>query len=388
MKRKNYSAGIKFNCMVHCFNQKLHISIVLLVLAMMAFSCKNDKDKKIEQVASATTIHNTEAFILSKSNLTSSVKIPGELVAYQQVDLYAKVNSFIKKLHVDVGSEVNEGQLLAELDAPEINAQLSGAESKLKSQEAIYLASKATYDRLYETSKTPGTISKNDLDLANAKQKSDLAQLEAAKSAYREITDTKSYLQIRAPFNGVITGRNVSAGAYVGPSGKGSEMPIFTLQEHKKLRLVVSIPETYTSYLSDKNEVDFTVNSIISEKFKAKISRLAGALDTKLRSQHIEMDVINNDKKLLPGMVAEVSIPLNSNTSAFAVPASAVLNATTGVFVITVQGKKIVWVPVKTGRTDDGRTEVFGTLTQGDTIITHAGEEMRNGSMLNNYSIK
>ena len=365
---------------------KITISLVCITLLL---SCNNNKEQKAKDEKTETAKPAAmEAFILNKTNLSSSVKIPGELQAFQQVDLYAKVNSYIKKLWVDVGSEVNAGQLLAELDAPEINAQLSSAESRLKSLEAIYFASKANYDRLYETSKTPGTISRNDLDQANAKQRSDLAQVEAAKSNYQEIINTKAYLQIRAPFGGVITGRNVSTGAYVGPSGKGSEMPIFTLQEHKKLRLIVSVPETYTAYINKKSAVDFSVNSIAGEKFKANISRLAGALDSKLRSQRIEMDVDNNSKKLLPGMVAEVSIPLTSNANAFIVPGSTVLNSTTGVFVIAIQSRKTVWIPVKTGRSYEGKTEVFGALTAGDTLITHSGEEIRNAAPVSSFIIK
>lgn len=378
--------------MKYIFANKSYVSsnVFLLIIIIIA-SCNNDKNQKINaekekvEVVKATEV---EAFILKKSNLTSSVKIPGELIAFQQVDLYAKVNSYIKKLHVDVGSEVKAGQLLAELEAPEINSQLSAAESKLKSQEAIYFASKATYDRLFETSKTPGTISRNDLDLANAKQKSDLAQLEAAKSNYHEILNTKEYLQIKAPFSGVITVRNVSAGAYVGPSGKGSDYPLFTLQEHNKLRLVVSIPEAYSTYISSKSDVDFTVNSISIEKYHAKIARLAGALDTKLRSQHIEMDVINENHILLPGMIAEVSIPLSSNANAYLVPMSAVLNSTTGVFVIAIHHSSSLWVPVKAGRTYDGKTEIFGSVTAGDTILNRASEEVRNGAAVSNLVVK
>ncbi len=378
--------------MKYFFAQRTYVAgIIGLIVIILFVRCNNEKypkpnnDKEKVEIAKPADV---EAFILNKSNLTSSVKIPGELIAFQQVDLYAKVNSYIKKMQVDVGSEVKAGQLLAELEAPEINSQLSAADSKLKSQEAIYFASKATYDRLFETNKTPGTISKNDLDQANAKQKSDLAQLEAAKSNYHEILNTKDYLQIRAPFNGVITARNVSAGAYVGPSGKGSDLPLFTLQEHNKLRLVVSVPEAYTAYISSKSEVSFSVNSISSEKYKAKIARLAGALDTKLRSQHIEMDVVNESHKLLPGMVAEVTIPLSANTNAYIVPASAVLNSTSGVFVISIHQKTNTWVPIKSGRTYDGRTEIFGTLTSGDTILTKASEEVRNGTVINNLIIK
>ena len=242
--------------------------------------------------------------------MSSSLQIPGELIAYQQVDLYAKVNSFVKKLYVDVGSEVKEGELLATMEAPELGSQLAGAESNIKSREAIYLASKANYDRLLETSKTPGTISPNDLEQAAARKNSDFAQFQAAQAAYKEIAETQNYLQIRAPFSGVITARNVNPGAYVGPSGKGSELPLFNLQEQKKLRLVLSVPEAYTGYLNHKDEVSFTVKSLPDRPFKAIIKRLSGSIDSRLRSQRVEMDVINNDKKLLPGMVAEVNLPL------------------------------------------------------------------------------
>ena len=356
--------------------------ILLLLMVILLFSCNSKKSDTPENEKAKVEVAKTpevEAFILRKSDLTSSIKIPGELIANQQVDLYAKVNSYIKRLLVDVGSEVKAGQLLAELEAPEINSQLAAAESKLKSQEAIYYASKATYDRLFETNKTPGTISKNDLDQANARQQSDLAQLQAAKSFYQEIVSTKEYLKIKAPFSGVITNRNVSTGAYVGPSGKGSDLPLFTLKDHSKLRLVVSIPEAYTAYVNTKSEVEFYLNSIAGEKFHAKIARLAGSLDAKLRSQHIEMDVMNTKHQLIPGMVAEVSIPLSVNANAYSVPTSAILNASIGVYVISVHNNLNLWVPIKTGRTFDGKTEIFGAIQSGDTILTRASEEIRNG---------
>ena len=268
------------------------------------------------------------------------------------------------------------------MEAPELGSQLAGAQSNVKSREAIYTASKANYDRLYETSQTPGTISPNDLEQAAARKSSDLAQLEAAKAAYKQITEMQNYLQIRAPFSGIITARNVNPGAYVGPSGKGSEMPLFTLQEQKKLRLVISVPEAYTGYLTNKNEVSFTVKALPNQQFKAQVKRLAGAIDSRLRSERIEMDVANNDKKLLPGMVAEVNVPLPANDSTFIVPKTAVVNSTESVFVIRVVNNKAEWVDVKTGREANGTIEIYGNLNPGDQIVKTATDEIRNGSDL------
>lgn len=356
----------------------------LISIACIFARCNSPIQKaEAENKKPAEENASLETFNLTKGKLSSAIKIPGELIAYQQVDLYAKVNSFVKRLYVDVGTVVQAGQLLATMEAPEVNSQLAGAESRLKSQEAVYLASKATYQRLLETSKTPGTVSQNDLDLALAKQNSDFAQFKAAEAAHREVRDTRNYLEIRAPFSGIITARNVSTGAYVGPSGKGSEAPIFTLQEQDKLRLVVSVPELYSAYLNQQNDVKFSVKALPNEHFNAKVARLAGALDPRLRSQRIEMDVANRSKQLLPGMITEVEIPLAGSEHTFIVPTEAVLNSTLGTFVIKVEHDSTKWVPINIGRQADGKSEIFGDLNESTQLVRLATEEIRDKERVN-----
>lgn len=357
----------------------------ILVTGLLA-GCQTEKKDAEERTETPQTaeLPVTEVFSLQRDRLSSSLQIPGELIAYHQVDLYAKETSFVKKLLADVGSEVKAGQLLVTMEAPELGSQLAGALSNIRSREAVYLASKANYDRLFTTSQTPGTISPNDLEQAVARKNSDFAQLQAAKAAYRQVAETQKYLQIRAPFSGVITARNTNPGAFVGPSGKGSELPLFTLQEQKRLRLVISVPEAYTGYLKQQNEVSFTVKALPDQAFKARITRLAGAIDNRLHAQRIEMDVVNNDKKLLPGMVAEVKLPLPANDSTFVVPKSAVVNSTESVFVIRVVNKKAERVPIKTGREDNGILEIYGNLHPGDLLLKTASDEIRDGQVLQN----
>ncbi|MDQ3290249.1 MAG: efflux RND transporter periplasmic adaptor subunit [Bacteroidota bacterium] len=354
--------------------------MVLISYLPACHSASSNPEEKTEKVAQPTI----ETLSLEKGKIASSLQIPGELLPFQHVDLYAKENSYVRKLLVDVGSEVKQGQLLVSLEAPELNSRLAETQSRLKSQEALYTASKAHYDRLLETSKTPGTISPNDLDQALAKKNSDLANLEAARAAYQAIVATRNYLEIRAPFNGVITARNVSPGAYVGPSGKGSEFPLLVLQEEKKLRLVVSVPEMYTGLLSPQDEVFFTVKSLPNEEFKAKVKRMAGALDTRLRAERLEMDVDNLNRKLLPGMYAEVKLPLPAKDSTFVVPSSAVVTSTEKIFVIKVDHNKAQWVEVQKGREADDKVEIFGKLNSGDQLIAVATDEIRDGSEISN----
>lgn len=353
-------------------------------IACAVVSCQATEKKQTEDVQKEDTVPAAEVINLQKGKLSSSLQIPGELIPYQQVDIYAKENSFVKKVFADVGSEVRQGQLLVSMEAPEINSRLSEAQSNLKSIQAIYISTKAHYDRLLETSKTPGTISPNDLDQVLAEVNSQNARLQGAKAAYGSIAATRNYLNIKAPFAGVITARNVAPGAYVGPSGKGSDVPLFVLQQQKKLRLVVSVPEIYTGLLNHQDAVSFNVNSMPQRKFNAKVKRMAGALDERLRSERLEMDVINNDKKLLPGMHAEVNISLPAKDSTFVIPKTALVSSTEKVFVIRVVNQKAEWVDVKKGREAGDKVEVYGDLNEGDQIIKTATDELRNGSDIKN----
>ncbi|WP_338875548.1 efflux RND transporter periplasmic adaptor subunit [Spirosoma sp. SC4-14] len=366
--------------------QKPYPSLLALVgglfLLSSLTSC-NSSEGKEDATEAPTGPAAVDVFALKRGKLSSSLQLPGELVAFRDVDIYAKVSGYIKALHADVGSEVRQGQLLALAEAPELSAQVASAESKLKAQEALSIASKANYERILEASKFSGAVSKNDVDQALAKRNADLAQLDAAKSAYREVSDLKKYLEIRAPFDGIISARNASTGAYIGPAGKGSEFPLFVLTEQKKLRLVIAVPEAYTGYVDQNDVVSFSVKAFPDKKFTGQVKRQAGALDKRLRSERVEVDVINNDKKLLPGMVAEVNVPLPTKANTLIVPKSAIVNSTKGVFVIKVNNGKAEWVPIKKGLEADEQVEIFGSLAEGDQLITDATEEIRDGLPVN-----
>lgn len=356
----------------------------LMGASLLMTSCGSADKKSDDDTAARAPAMTTSIFPLQKGKMSTQFDVPGELISYQEVDLYAKVNSFVKKLYVDIGSHVHTGDLLATMEAPEITSQIDAAAARVNAQQAAFIASKANYERMYETSLTPGTISQNDLDQAAARKDADSAQLEATRSLLKEARETSNYLVLRAPFDGVISARNINTGAYVGPSGKGQELPMFTLQEQGLLRLVVSVPELYTGYLKDGDQVKFTVKALPNKTFSAQVRRLAGAIDNRLRSERIEMDVENPHNVLLPGMVTEVNVPLPATDSTFQVPRTAVVNSTEKIFVIRDNGGKAEWVPVKTGREALGRVEIFGDLNEGDQIVLNASEEIRDGQTLQN----
>ena len=333
-----------------------------------------------------------QTIALSKGRLTSTMTLPGQLLPFQSVDLYAKVNSFVKDMYVDVGSKVHKGELLATLEAPELQAAMDESASLLYTREAAYRASKATYDRLAATSRIPGTISPNELELANAKMSGDSANLAAARSKYQESADLQGYLQVRAPFDGVISTRNIYPGAYAGPAGKGSFIPLMTLQQQNRLRLVIAVPEAATAYFREMDTVHFTVQTLPGRTFTATITRLAGSLDMQLRTEQLQMDVPNSNSLLLPGMFAQVSLDMTNSDKQFIVPVTAVTGNSKRIFVIRVTGGKTEWVSVEKGREVGGNIEIYGglkegdPLKEGDQLVINATDELKDGIVVNTQS--
>ncbi len=354
------------------------IIIITSATCLTLYSC-GPKEPKLKEEAKAQLM---KTFVLEESQVENTVALPGELIAFQEVDIYAKVNSFVKEVHVDRGSEVKKGDLLLLLDAPEFESQMAEAASKLKTREAILKSSASTYSRLYETSKTPGTVSPNDLDLALSKMMSDSSEVNSARSNYKAATEIKNYLTVRAAFDGMITERNIHPGAYVGPSGKGSEKPLLKLKQENILRLAVAVPEVFTSSLHLGDQVRFTVKSYPKEMFTAKVSRLAGNIETNIRSEMIEMDVINKDKKLLSGMYAQVELNTKRNTKSFLVPSTAIVSSTEGIFVVRVENGKAKRIKVDKGNANGSNMEVYGDLKNGDSLVTDASENIRNEDVI------
>ncbi|AFD05212.1 efflux RND transporter periplasmic adaptor subunit [Solitalea canadensis] len=355
---------------------------VLLAATFISSACSNDKPSAKNNQEAKPMMNNFETIELKKDNPLVKLKLAGTLEADQETELYAKVNSYVQKINVDIGSTVTAGQVLIVLEAPEIQSQLASAKSKWMAQEAIYRATKSNYDRMFKANETEGAVAKDALDQITAKKLADEAQLASAKSVYLELQSIQNYLTIRAPFSGVITDRNVDLGAYVSPMGKGADKPLLVIQNVNKLRLSLSVPEANTPYLHLGDTVKFRVRSIPQKMYMAKITRKTGALDSKLRSEKIEADFINMNNTLKPLMVAEATIPLKNTEPTFFVPKTALLDANMGMYIIRVENGKTKKVPVTRGRMMADKVEVFGELMEGEQILVKGSEEIEDGTSI------
>lgn len=331
------------------------------------------------------------AKVASKA-LAKVITIPGDLTPYQSVNLAARVPGFVESVVVDRGSFVKRGQHLATISAPELRAQHAEAEAKLQAvraqqaeAEAKTVAAQSTYERLKAASATPGVVAGHDVEMAERSLEAARAQVNALKSsggaaeaAVKAVADMESYLQMVAPFDGVITERNVHPGSLVGPATG----PLLRIEQVTRLRLTVPVPEAYVGTINKGATVEFRVSAFPDQKFSGVIARPAHTLDMKTRSMLVELDVNNPKQLLAPGMFAEVQWPASRAASSLFVPRTAVVRTSERQFVVRVRGGVAEWVDVRRGELDGENVEVFGDLRAGDEIVRRGNDEIRPGTKI------
>lgn len=326
--------------------------------------------------------------------LNRDVRLPGELRAYQDVAVYPKVQGFVEMIAVDRGSMVKQGELLARLVAPELASQRSEAAAKVQAAQAQRLeaeaklqADVATYDHLKAAAVEPGVVAGNDLEIAQKLAQADRARArawqenqEAALQALHAVEQIESYLQITAPFDGVITERNVHQGSLVGPAAAATATPMLRLHQITPLRLVVAVPEAEVSGIVAGKQVHFTVPAFPGETFSGTLQRVAHAVDVKTRTMPVELDVPNPAGRLAPGMYAAVAWHMRRPQPSLFVPAAAVVTTTAQTFVLRIRDGVVEWVDVTRGVGMGDAVEVFGDLAAGDQIAAHGTDELRPGT--------
>ncbi|GEO04000.1 MexH family multidrug efflux RND transporter periplasmic adaptor subunit [Adhaeribacter aerolatus] len=310
-----------------------------------------------------------------------TLTLPGELMPYEQVEIFPKVKGFIKALYVDRGSEVEKGQLLALLEAPEITQQYLAAQANSQKLYENFLYSKQSYNRLKKAAGKSGAVAAIELDKAQAQLRSDSAAYAAANANTRAIAEMRSYLRIRAPFAGTITQRNVSVGALVGENtAKGAAL--FTIAQQGKLRLTIAIPEKHAQSLQPGTKATFTVSGRPGKVFTSSLSRNGLIVNQQERSVTAEFDVSNSDKALNGGEYAQVKLTLRRPDATMWVPAASVVRAQSGVFLLKVQDDQVQKVPVSEGIRRDSLQEVFGEITAGDLVVRQGTEELAENTQV------
>src|SRR5712672_2054150 len=375
-------------------------AIVALLLSLSIVGCTG-KAKPAASKQPETDAQTVEVVPVAAQKLATVFTLPAQLVPFQTVDIYAKVTGFVDMIRVDRGSRVHKGELIIRLSAPELVAQraqaesaLRAAESQLTTAQAKLASNKGTYQHLAAAAQTPGVVAENDVMVASQTVSADQGLVQSAESnvavardALRSLAQLESYLNIHAPFDGIVTTRNLHPGALVGPaSGQSGTMPIVQVADTAHLRLVVPVPEAYVGEMQVGQQVAFTVPAYPGETFHAPIARISHDVELNTRTMPVELDVHSTDGRLSPGSFSSVQWPVHRAATTMFVPASAVTNDQQRTFVERVRTGKTEWVDVVTGLSVNGNIEVFGDLKPGDEVIRNATDAIRPGQQVKTAS--
>ncbi len=371
------------------------MAVAMLIAGMASCWIATGCDSQTKAVtAQSTAPVSVEAVKVISRKLNLTIQLPGELQPYEEVRVFPRVSGFVQSISVDRGSIVHKGQLLAVLSAPEIDAQKAEAQAKLLSAEnqriageAKLAADQSTYQRLKDAARTPGVISDEELETAEKIAEADQARVialrntaQAARENLRSAAEMESYLRIIAPFDGVVTKRNVHPGALVGPAGaSGTQPSMLRIEQVAHLRLVVAVPEIYVAGVQKGSVVDFTVPAFPGRVFHGTIARLADSIDVSTRTMPVEMDVENPKAELYSGMFPDVQWRVFRTQPTLVVPSSAIGRNMDQSYVMVIRHGQAEQVSVKTGGTADGMTEVFGNLQDGDEIARQITDDLRTG---------
>jgi len=330
--------------------------------------------------------------VLSK-RAVHTLSLPGEFEPYERVSIRAQVAGRVERVLVDRGSRVKRGQLLIELAAPEMKAEIAEAESRVAIAEADRAEAesrlsglRSTAERMKEAAQTPGAVAGNELVQANQ-------QVQAAEALVRsreqvkhqaEATlgmrkDMDAYLRITAPFDGVVTERLAHPGAIAGPP---ADLALLTVEQVSRLRLVVALPEAEVGGVAGGAIISFHVPAFPGRNYTGKVARVAHALNPQTRTMAVELEVANPDGSLSPGMYPTVSWTGRGGGTSMFVPKSSVVITTERTFVIVDRGGRAAWVDVRKGAAEGDLVEVMGALKAGDRVVGRGTDELREGSPL------
>jgi membrane fusion protein (multidrug efflux system) len=351
----------------------------LLLAAAVCFTACSGNNKPVDLTKETKPANRYQFGAVAEKTLSTSARLPGQLIPFNEVNLFPKVNGFVKQIYVDRGSIVTKGQLLLVLEAPEMESNLQAADSRYVQAKENAQASKEKYERLNEAAKEPGSVSTLDLDNAHDKMNADQAMVQSEYSNVQAVKTMFDYLRIYAPFDGVIIQRNVSPGALVAP-GKTTDQPMLVLQDTRKMRLTVYIPEDYVDKVDLTQPVSFTFNALPGQVRTAKISRSANSLGS-MQQEAIEIDITSKGN-LKPGMYAEVSIPMKSGAKSLLVPNTAIIRSTEHEYVVKDSSGKADLVNIKEGLASGDSTEIFGNLNASDKIMLHSSDEIKQGDSI------
>lgn len=323
---------------------------------------------------------------------TTELVLPAEIQAYQDTAIYPRSNGYLKRFLVDIGDRVQEGQLLAEIETPEIDAQLNQARAAVQQAQANIEKAKmdlglgeTTWNR-YQTVGAGGVSQqeldekRTQLDQAKAGLNVARANMVAAQAEVQRLEALSNFKQVNAPFAGTISTRNYDVGALLSPGGSGASRELFQIARTDILRIFAQVPQAYATLIEDGQRVKLHVSNYPGVTFEGKVTRSSGTLNPSTRTLRVQIDVANDEQLLFAGMYGQLTFHITQDRPPLLVPSSALIFDAHGLQVSVLRDGKARMKAITVGRDFGKEIEVLQGLTESDVIITNPGQRVHEGT--------
>lgn len=309
----------------------------------------------------------------------SEIVLPGNIEAFADSPIYARTNGYLKKWYVDIGAHVKAGQMLAEIETPEVDQQLDQARADLNTAQANYRLAEITAVRYQELLKTD-SVSKQDVDNAVGDFQAKKAMVASAESNVKRLEQLQSFEKIYAPFDGVITARNTDIGHLINSGAGGPATELFHIAAIRKLRVYVNMPQQYSRSARPGLRADLTLLEFPGRRFPGTLVRTAESIDVASRTLLVEVDIDNATGELFPGAYAQVHLSVPVSTPTLILPVNTLIFRSEGLQVGTVQNSDhAVLANITLGRDFGNEVEVISGLTAGDSVIVNPPDSLVSG---------
>lgn len=361
------------------FTMLFLVVIALAVLGGITLFLRRAQYQALAKETETLAIPTVAVIHAATESAEEDLVLPGTMQAYVESPIYARTNGYLKKWYHDIGSRVQKGELLVDIDTPEVDQQLSQARADLNTAQANANLSKITATRYQELIKTDG-VSKQEVDNAVGDLEAKFAIVRSAEANVRRLEELESFKHIYAPFSGVITRRNVDTGTLINAGNGGTSQQLFFLAQTDPIRVYVSVPETYAPSIRAGLGAYLELTQFPGQRFEGKVVRTAEAIDTSTRTLLTEVDVPNHNSALLPGGYAQVHLQVKVTGARLAVPVNALLFRSEGLRAVVVDANhKAHLKPLTIGRDYGTTLEVLQGINANDWIVLNPADSLEEG---------
>ncbi|HEY4446585.1 MAG TPA: efflux RND transporter periplasmic adaptor subunit [Steroidobacteraceae bacterium] len=360
-------------------------SLILLVVALCLAAWGEVTRVRARSALGKETAGAAELTVLTttpnRTTLGEELVLPGAVQAYIEAPIYARTSGYLKDWRTDIGTQVTKGQLLGEIETPEIDQQLSQAQADLATARANESLSNSTNTRWKGLLATE-SVSKQDADEKAGDAAAKKAAADSAAANVSRLRELESFKRVVAPFNGVITARNTDIGALIN-AGQSTGTELFRIADTHKLRIYVQVPEAYAAVTSPGLEAELRFAEQPNKTYSAKTVRTSNALDPNLKTLQVELELDNANHEVFPGAYAEVHFKLPANAESLRLPANTVLFRAAGLQVATVDAQKRVTLKSVVQGRDFGNTiEILSGLRADEVVILNPPDSLTDGSVV------